>query len=324
MNLTDYVLEVVESYRRLGCTRTAETYLSTLRSMLYYHQEDAPIKDIFNRTWLTGYQDYLVSTGLSRNSIVFYLARIRSLYNKAVQKELINYQPGLFEGVQTRSEPTYKRAIRAKTLKFICQADFSKYPCLDFARDMFMLSLYLQGISFIDLAYLRKTNIKGDGSIIYQRHKTRSTVTVAVDNLAWRIIEKYKEQTARSPYLLPIIKNPGRDERKQYETALRAQNRRLKKVARYLGIKDNLTSYVSRHSWATVAYHEGVATSVISQAMGHQSEKVTHVYLKSFDNTTLLKANDTVIKAIFGKLAYSQVQRVTRAQPEYRLRETSR
>jgi len=241
------------------------------------------------------------------------------MYNKAVQKSLVNYQPGMFAGIQTKTEPTLKRAIRTKTLKFICQADLSRQPSLDFARDMFMLSLYLQGISFIDLAYLRKNDIRGDGSIVYQRHKTRSVVTIAVDVVAWRIIDKYKEETMRSPYLLPIIKNAGKDERKQYETALRNQNRRLKKLAHRLGIRENLTSYVSRHSWATVAYHEGVATAVISQAMGHQSEKVTHVYLQSFDNTTLLKANDTVIKAIFGKMPYTRVKTIPQTQIEYNL-----
>lgn len=321
MNLTDYVLEIAEGYRRLGCTRTAETYLSTLRSMLYYSLEDGDILSFFNREWLSDYQNSLVASGLSRNSVVFYVARVRSLYNKAVQRGIVVYEPGLFSGIQTKSEPTYKRAIQTKTLRIILQTDFSDSPYLDFARDMFMLSLYLQGISFIDLAYLRKNDIRGDGSIVYKRHKTRSTVTIAVDTLAWRIIEKYKDQTIHSPYLLPIIKNPGKDERKQYETALRAQNRRLKKIAERLCLTDNLTSYVSRHSWATVAYHEGVATAVISQAMGHQSEKVTHVYLKSFDNTTLLKANDTVIKAIFGRLPYSRSKPINPL--EYALQETT-
>jgi Site-specific recombinase XerD len=317
MNLTDYVTEVAEAYRRLGCVRTAETYLSTLRSMLYYHNDDGPVESFFNCEWLSGYQNYLASSGLSKNSIVFYLARVRSLYNKAVQKGMVPFIPKLFSGIQTKSEPTYKRAIRTKTLKIISQTDFSKFPYLDFARDMFMLSLYLQGISFIDLAYLRKNDVRSDGSIIYLRHKTRSMVTIAVDAIAWKIIDKYKDQTAHSPYLLPIIKNPGKDERKQYETALRAQNRRLKKIAERLCLNDNLTSYVSRHSWAAVAYHQGVATSVISQAMGHQSEKVTHVYLKSFDNSTLLKANDAVIRAIMGRSPYSKIKQNNNSSVEY-------
>ncbi|NDV58340.1 site-specific integrase [Bacteroides sp. 519] len=323
MNLSDFVTKIADEYKREGRCRTAETYLSTLRSMLSFHGDSLDLSSCFTRDWLYSYQEYLVTSGLSRNSIVFYISRIRSMYNKAVKQGLVELQGGLFEHLFTKAIPTMKRAVSSNTISQINEADLSGYPSLEFARDMFMLSFYLQGISFIDLAHLRKTDIYNN-VIVYQRRKTSSTVNIAVEPMAWEIIRKYESQTAGSPYLLPIVSGIiSADMQRVYTNALRTHNRRLKKIALLLGIKEKLTSYVSRHSWATIAYHEGVPTAVISEAMGHQSEEVTHIYLKSFDQSALSKANKMVISAILKVSEKNQLQR-NRLKKTHRLDEHER
>ena len=133
------------------------------------------------------------------------------------------------------------------------------------------------------------------GGVRYRRSKTKRLLTVAIEPCAQVIIRKYEQYTQNSPYLLPIINPALPDKYKQYQSALRLYNKRLNHLSTLLGLKIRLTSYVARHSWATAAYREGIPVSVISESLGHASEKVTYTYLASFENRTLRNANKKVI-----------------------------
>ncbi|WP_163209650.1 site-specific integrase [Bacteroides sp. 519] len=309
MSLSEFVIGLADDYKLHGRYRTAETYLTTLRSMLLFHKNEIELHNCFAPDWLLAYQKHLINSGLSQNTVVFYISHVRAMYNKAVKNGLVESQSGLFDHLHTKTVPTLKRAVSGKVISTISEADFSSNSGLEFARDMFMLSFYLQGIAYIDLAHLLKTDVYNNNTIVYRRRKTTSTVHVAVDSVALKIIRKYESKTANLPYLLPILNSTNaEDTQRLYSSSLRTYNRRLKKIAAQLNIEENLTSYVSRHSWATIAYHEGVPTAVISQAMGHQSEEVTHVYLKSFDQPILLRANQAVINAVLKMSSKQQVQ----------------
>ncbi|NDV66136.1 phage integrase SAM-like domain-containing protein [Bacteroides sp. 224] len=300
MKLQKFVRPLILSLRRESRSGTAKAYKSTLQSILLYAGKDVELEIILTKEWLVGYEQWLISRRRLRNTVSFYMRMLQSIYHQSVELNLIEHIPRLFAHVFTGYDPTEKRALSADVISRICQGELSGKKGLEFSRDMFMLSFYLHGISFVDMAYLRKTDWKGD-SITYYRRKSKSYIHTPICKEARLLFKKYESLVSvDSPYLLPIITRTEKDDYEQYQTALRNQNRRLKRIALALGIEENLTTYVSRHSWATIAHHEGVPTPHISQALGHQTETVTRVYLANFDDDVLRDANELVLLAIKG------------------------
>jgi len=284
-----------------GRTGTADSYLATYRSVLAFSgKRSLTLEEVFCKSFLFRYQDYLRSRGCCYNTISSYMRVLRAIRNKAERRRLIVTDADLFEKLCTGIEPTSKRAISGSTILLLNNADLSDYSHLAMSRDLFMLSFHLQGISFIDLAHLQKSDLK-DGYITYHRRKTSGRILVEVLPPAQELLSQYFSADDASPYLLSIMDGQGENPTRQYRSVLRKYNRHLKALAEILNIEENLTSYVARHSWATAAYHIGVPTSVIGQAMGHQSEEVTRIYLDSFNDETLSYANKMVWKSLFQK-----------------------
>ena len=177
------------------------------------------------------------------------------------------------------------------------QLDLRNKPLLDLAKDMFFFSIYTRGMSFIDIAYLNKENVNGN-ILVYKRHKTDQKIEVTLPDCAMRIVRKYAAIMTESDYLFPLLYSPGRKKVTAYPTALHNHNDRLKKISELLGLSVCLTSYTSRHTWASLAKKNGVETYVISEAMGHTSENTTRIYLASLNNTVLDRANEVVINSI--------------------------
>lgn len=159
---------------------------------------------------------------------------------------------------------------------------------------MFLFSFYTRGMSFIDMAYLKKSDLK-NGIITYRRRKTGQQLTVKWEKCMEDIIAKYGENTA-TRYLLPIITNPCSDERPQYRNAICRINVALKEVAGLAGLNIPLTMHVARHCWASVAKSKNIPLSVISEGMGHDSEETTRIYLASLDTSVVDKANSLILK----------------------------
>jgi site-specific recombinase XerD len=148
----------------------------------------------------------------------------------------------------------------------------------------------MRGISFIDMANLRRGNVK-TGYIIYSRSKTRQMLTVKLEACMQEIISRYELQTV-DDYLLPVYTAKNRDNTSQ----LRNHNKRLKRISDLLGLEKSLSSYVSRHSWATLALRKGISVEVISESMGHENDTTTRIYLASLGQSVVDKANAKVIK----------------------------
>lgn len=161
---------------------------------------------------------------------------------------------------------------------------------------MFLLSFYTRGMSFIDIAFLKKDNLK-NGIISYRRKKTGQLLHVACEKAILHLIERYRADES-SPFLLSIISNPDKDCRRQYQSRMYAVNKSLKVVATMAGIDMPLTLYVARHSWASIAHSQNIPVSVISESMGHDSEATTQIYLASLDMSAVNKANSQVIAAL--------------------------
>lgn len=292
-SLFSFMHSVIIQLRQLGKIRTSETYTATLKSFMEFREEhDVPLDGV-NSDLMLLYEAHLKAKGVRMNTISFYMRILRAVYNRAVEKELTP-QKYPFRHVYTGVDKTVKRAVPVKVIKALKELNLTMKSSLDFARDMFMFSFYTRGMSFVDMAYLKKTDLQ-NGILTYCRRKTGQRLTVKWEKCMEEIIKKYPSNS--STYLLPIIKEQG-NERKQYDNALHLVNYRLKDLSGMLKLQRPLTMYVARHSWASVAKVRNVPLSVISEGMGHDSEKTTQIYLASLEASVVDKANKMILELL--------------------------
>ena len=314
-SLFTFMYSVIAQLKQLGRVRTSETYTATLNSFMAFREEqDVPLDGVSSDMMLM-YEAYLKARGVRMNTISFYMRNLRAVYNRAVEKGLTP-QNNPFRHVYTGMDKTVKRAIPIKAIKALKELDLSMKPSLDFARDMFMFSFYTRGMSFVDMAYLKKTDLQ-NGILTYRRRKTGQELTIKWEMCMAEIVAKYPEN--QTDFLLPIIKAACKreqsdtcigsaereqsrpnvkeqaNERRQYENALHLVNYRLKELSTMLKLQRPLTMYVARHSWASAAKAKNVPLSVISEGMGHDSEATTQIYLASLETSVVDKANKMIL-----------------------------
>lgn len=287
-----FMEEIIARLGRLSKTRTSETYTAALNSFMRFRGgRDVPPDEI-DSDMMEEYEAFLKRRGVSMNTISFYNRILRATYNRAVEKGLTT-QRHPFRNVYTGMEKTVKRAIPVETIRKIKELDLSLKPTLDFARDMFLFSFYTRGMSFVDMAYLKKSDLK-NGILTYRRKKTGQQLYVKWERCMQEIVEKYPNTT--TDYMLPMIVNSVKSERRQYENALHLVNRKLKRIAEMAGLSVPLTMYVTRHSWASAAKRKNIPLAIISEGMGHDSETTTQIYLASLDTSLIDDANELILK----------------------------
>ena len=292
-SLFSFMQGVIEQLKRLNRIRTSEAYTVTLASFMKFRDgQDILLCEIDGDVMML-YEAWLKANGNCPNTISFYMRILRAVYNRAVEKELIE-QKFPFKHVYTGIDKTVKRAIPLKTIKRIKELDLTMKPHLDYARDMFLFSFYTRGMSFVDMAYLKKSDLK-NGILIYRRRKTGQLLTVKWEKCMEEIVAKY-ESHSDTEYLLPIITVLHTDERIQYRNALCRVNIALKEIARLVGLALPLSMYCARHAWASIAKSKNIPLAVISEGMGHDSEETTRIYLASLDTSVVDKANCLILK----------------------------
>ena len=292
--LFNFMESIIARLRQNGKVRTCESYKSALNSFSKFRNDGDIMLDGLTSDVMESYEAWLRSRGVSTNTISFYARILRAVYNRAVEQEIIEDR-NPFRRIHTGIDKTVKRALPLTEIRKIRTLDLSFSPSLDFARDMFMMSFYLRGMSLIDMAFLKKTDLR-NGCVTYRRHKTGQQLVIAWTDEMQVILDKYPENA--SDYLLPIIRNPGTVERYVYRNAGYNINRSMKKIAEKAGIDVNLTLYVARHSWASAAKAKGIPLSVISEGLGHDSESTTQIYLASLDTSVVDKANSLIIQSL--------------------------
>lgn len=293
-SLFSYMQTVIDSLAARGKAQTACNYRAALSSFKRFRQDEDIMLDAIDARLIEDYEDYLRSQGIKPNTTSFYNRILRAVYNRAVEAEIID-QRHPFRRIYTGVDKTAKRALPLPTIKKLKQLDLSADRSLDFARDMFMLSFYLRGMSFVDMAYLRKTDLR-NGVVVYRRRKTNQELSIRWTSEMQGILDKYSKN--QTEYLLPIISSPKATARNQYRHKGYRINKALKDVAKAVGLSVPLTMYVARHSWASIAKSQGIPLSIISEGMGHDSEMTTMIYLASLDTSIVDNANDTIIKAL--------------------------
>lgn len=315
MACMDEQINVCRSEKRLG---SAYSYLRTkndfIRFLSTIGKTDIPMKKITSEL-LADYQEWIIGSGKSRNTLSFHMRNLRSIYHLALKAGVIpkdRQDPALFGHVCTSGIPAHKRVANAEVMTMLNQLDvadalkalgkLSNRRSFDkmvrdvtFARDIFVFCFCACGLPFVDFIHLTKENVKG-GMLRYERQKTGTHIEMEILPPMQRFIDRY---ATNSPYLFPILTTKNVEESyRQYQKAIRKYNHRLKLLSQMLPCDINLSTYVARHTWATTVYHNNMPESYIKERMGHTSLLTTRTYLKSFESSKIDEVNKRIIGAI--------------------------
>lgn len=292
MVIAEFVSEQINLLREENRFGTANNYEKTMRSLMSFVKDDKLAFSSFNERLINDYNTFLIKKGLVRNTISFYMRNLRAIYNKAMKKN-IAVKKELFSEVYTGIDKTRKRAVNENIISKLYNLKLKKNSSLSLTRDIFIFSFCVRGMSFVDVAYLRNSDISGD-VIHYCRHKTKQLMKVKIEPCIKTIISRYKDNSR--DYIFPIIKsNDDNEAYKQYRSAINIYNRNLGILSNMVGCSCKLSSYTARHSWAMAARQHDIPISVISAGMGHSSEITTQIYLKSIEDDIVDMANAKII-----------------------------
>lgn len=287
-NLTNYVDKLICGLHGEGRHETARHYQSTLNAFMRFRGGCDLRLDEIDPLLLKEFETYLFSTGICANTVSFYFRMLRAIWNRAVSDCLVEPCPMLFNNVHTRIEKTRKRAVEEEIILSLVALQLLS-PELLLARDLFLFSYYARGMAFVDLAHLKQENIVGD-KIVYIRRKTGQQLQIRLLPEMKKLIARYKNVSGS--YLFPVLKG-SHSTYIDYQSALRLQNKRLKKLGKKVG--SELSTYIARHTWASVAAQKGIPEELIAKGMGHESVKTTRIYMPFPDTSQVDRANEIVI-----------------------------
>lgn len=284
-----YVLSsIADTLYRSGHIGTSRTYAATLRSLKRFRQGvDLPISSLTSEE-IGRYEAYLMASGVCRNTSSMYMRCLRAAYRR------VKYDTAPFRHVYTGVDKTTKRALPLAVIRQVRSLCLATDSTIAWARDLFLFSLYTRGMPFVDMAFLRKSDLAGE-TLSYRRRKTGQLLSVHWEPCMQDILYLHPSTTR---YLLPIITHEDGTERTQYENVLHLVNAKLKRVATLVGAPTPFSFYAARHSWGTLAKARGIPLSVISDALGHDSETTTRIYLASLSPDIIDEANRLIISML--------------------------
>lgn len=290
--LAAFVRGLISELQQVGKWKMAVRFRTTLNSLLHYTADkDVPL-DSLTPLFILGYEEFMKRRGLCRNTTSYYMRNLRAIVNRwrALGAEVRN---DLFNEVYLGIDRTVKRAVPIETVCRIRDLDLSGRPKLELARCLFLFSFYTRGMSLVDILFLKKSDVR-NGVITYSRRKTRQRLQVRIESETLAVMERIGE--SNTGYLLPVISSEGEAAEKEYQRAYRRINRSIHKIGALIGMPRELTLYVARHSWASIAHCNNVPLPTISAAMGHDSEKTTLIYLRTLDRTSVDQANLDIMR----------------------------
>lgn len=287
----EFFTKHIDLLLREGRLKYASTYKELRNSLLEFNKHlDIYFSDI-DVSWLKDYETYLRTKNLADNSIGVRFRTLRAIYNAAIEQEIVKQEhyPFRIYKVSKLHEETIKRSITKVDIERVLHYQANdEYTRL--AIDLFYFSYLCAGINFKDIAYLTKENII-DNRLIYTRKKTKKLIKLPLQDKALNILQKY--EICKNYYIFPILSKVHKTEIQQanrLHKVMAKVNKKLKAIGEELKLPIELTTYVARHSYATVLKRSGVSTSIISESLGHSSEKVTQIYLDSFENSQIDEA----------------------------------
>lgn len=278
--------------KRIGTARSYRDVLNVVRGFM--KGKELTFQKI-TYDWLNRFEASHIGKGNSYNGLAVYMRTIRAIYNKAIKTGIVEKEFYPFNDYKLKTVPTEKRALDWDLLKRVIEAEIEPdHPCFH-ARNYFVASYLMYGMNYVDMAFLRRENIK-DGRIQYRRRKTSKLYDIKITTNLNKILSYYLNETEGAEYVFPIIKRDSAlMQYRDIEWSRKRYNKKLKALAELCGIEQKLTSYVSRHSFATQAMLQEVPITAISSMLGHSSLKTTQVYLKSLPSNILDEYNDRIV-----------------------------
>lgn len=292
----EYYRTYINNLKKENRIRYAGMYEVSYNSFIKFAKHlDIPFSDI-DVGWLKRYEAWGKAQNLSVSTISTRLRHLRAVFNLALLEHAIKSDCYPFHNykVSKLNKATAKRALTKDDIRRIMEYQ-GKSQMEQLAIDIFTFSYLCAGINFIDIAKLKHSNIR-DNQLIYNREKTKKLIIVPLQAKAIQLIDKYCN--GKSPFLFPILSPFHKTEiqiANRLHKVLAKINKHLKEIGNNLNLPEPLTTYVARHSFATVLKRAGVSTSIISESLGHSSERVTQIYLDSFDNEQINEAMSNLL-----------------------------
>lgn len=302
-HFTDYMKTLVLRKMKAGKNRTADNYLSAVNKFSFFLKEkaDSLTLDHLTPELLQDYLQWLIRTEeLSEGTIDFYLRTLKAMYNQGVKE--FHLQPPFghpFAGTTIKVPPTRKRALPDEVFNRLMSLDLSDKPHLLTALHLALFIFYARGMSFIDVYNLTNDNLV-DNYIIYIRSKTQVSLQVKITPEMKHLLKMYRRK--HCPWIFPFLheKMHGYGDVSP-QSSLRRINRYLREVGDMLELQHPLTTYVMRHSWASLMLEAGSELGVISQSLGHTSMHTTEIYLSNLSVGKIDKAADDMLNAFIRK-----------------------
>lgn len=288
VNVSDFWLEKIDDLNNAGRTGNARAYKDVYNSFFKFHKNKNLVFREITPTLLDKYETYLRSNDNTDGGIGVKMREIRALFNDAINKGIVDekYYPFKAYKVSKLKGKGIKRALTRDEMKRLESIDTIKYPHLLNAKNYLIFSYYMGGMNFVDMLKLKWDNIQGD-RILYTRSKTKGRFTVKILTPVKKVLDHYKAKNRHTNYVFPILLkenlSPVQIENRKLKT-LKKFNKDLKEIAKIQGVKQNVTSYVIRHSFATNLKFAGISADLIGESMGHHDVSVTKAYLKEFED----------------------------------------
>lgn len=300
----EFVNAEVEKARTEGKFKTASNYLTAARAWTRFITIDEWHFSEMSAKRVEQCQRWLAEQGICMNTISAYMRALRVLYHRAmknmgsnivqVTKDDDGNEP--FDKVFTGRAKTTKRSLSKIEIQRLHALSLAPDTSIALARDLFLFSFYAMGMPFVDVAYLKKCQMK-DGVIRYARHKTGQQINVAIETPMLKIIQRY--ETPSSEYVFPILTEQAPEAlHKQYQRSLRRYNYSLKRLSKMIGSSHPLSSYVVRHTWASMAYQHNIDIGLIGKALGHTKSSTTLLYIRSLFDPNLASANQSLMQEL--------------------------
>ncbi|MFK7000738.1 MULTISPECIES: site-specific integrase [Flavobacterium] len=290
----EFFNEIIDEMNRAGRIGNAQAYKDTRDSIFKFSDKKILFKDI-TPTFLEKYEVYLREHGNKNGGIAFKMREFRSIFNKAIKRKLIPSELYPFKDYKISKLKTESRkiALSLEEFKKIKNVDLSGYPMLIEAYNFFMFSVYTRGMNFKDMMTLKWSDIQNN-RIYYVRSKTKGKLNFEIIEPVQKILDFYKAQNRDTKFVFPILLSEDMSPNQianRHHKVLRRYNSKLKKIGLIAGIDKLPTSYVARHSFATILKMSGTPIEKISEMMGHSDVSITISYLKEFSNEDLDEEN---------------------------------
>lgn len=288
----EFYLSLIETLKQKGKIGNSYAYLNSYNTLRNFNK-GKKLNYTFSHidvAFCRKFEDWMRSKGNKDTTLSYQFRTLRATFNKAIEAKIVAREKNPFIEYKLShfNTKTIKRALSKEDILKIINTNCScQNELRQLAHNLFTFSYLCGGISFVDIAHLTPKNII-DGRLIYQRQKTHGSINLMLSDKAQQIIDKYADYQKQAIYLFPILHG------KRHITPMQKNNRvhkvchqinqELKVFAKELNIKAEVTTYVARHSFATILKKSGVNIGIISEALGHQDIRTTQIYLSRFDN----------------------------------------